>query len=411
MKIITAGKCILVAALMSYVFYSIQWRDSMVTRHPGEATETVMHGIIVGAWDAPEITFAPRSAGSEYHTVIISPGLQSDGSKIEVIPGFFTYLRNIKVRWFALGAMCYFFTMIFSAARWWWLMHANHLRVSIHEALRFTWIGAFFNNVVPGQTGGDLVKSVYIMKRCPDRRVAALFSVIVDRILGMVALTLLGAIVVLPFLDRFQSIALAVWGVLASMLLGAAVLVSRRARRALRFDRIFNKLPTRIKEALGRVEQAIGLYRSRFIGLVLWMIGSMFNHALAVTGVVLIGYALGVGLPWIEYFVLVPVINLVSAIPIAPNGWGVGEALYGQLFGQYGAEYISGASDPEQVMRTRGVALSILFRVHITMWSMLGGILVLFEKNKVTQRDIEAEVDLERQEETNFGQDPSSTNN
>ncbi|MDH3688576.1 MAG: flippase-like domain-containing protein [Gammaproteobacteria bacterium] len=395
--IFTAAKWILVAALMSYVFYSIQWRDTMLQRY--QDTETVTFGSIEGRWDASEVTFLPEPSEDAPNAIRVSPGLQSNNEIIEITPGFFTYLRNIRLHWFILGAGCYFLTVMFSGLRWWWLMHVNSLRVSPLEALKFTWIGVFFNNVVPGNTGGDVVKSVYIMKRCPDRRVAAVFSVIVDRALGMTALALLSALIVLPFLQRFQAVAVGVWGFLVVIVLGTLAVTSQRVRRVLRLDNLLRTMPSRITEALNRVGDAIRLYRTRVSGMVLWTIGSMFNHALGVTSVLLVGYSLNVGVPWLEYYVLVPVINIVSALPLAPNGWGVGEALYGQLFSQYGATYITDAIDPEQVMRTRGVALSILFRVHITMWSLLGGILILLQRDRITQKDIETEVGLEREEE------------
>jgi hypothetical protein len=104
-------------------------------------------------------------------------------------------------------------------------------------------------------------------------------------------------------------------------------------------------------------------------------------------------------MPRTEYFVLIPVINIISAVPILPNGWGVGEWLYQSLFSQVGAAYVVGAGDPAHVMGTRGVALSVLYRLHLTAWSLLGGLFVLFEKDRVTKADIEQEVALEEREQ------------
>ena len=100
----------------------------------------------------------------------------------------------------------------------------------------------------------------------------------------------------------------------------------------------------------------------------------------------------GVGMPAFEYFVLVPVINIASAIPIAPNGWGVGELLYGYLFAEHGAQHLVGVTDAAAAMRTRGVALSLLYRAVLTAFSCLAGLLVLFEKDRVTRADIDREV-------------------
>ncbi len=107
--------------------------------------------------------------------------------------------------------------------------------------------------------------------------------------------------------------------------------------------------------------------------------------------------AIGVGMPAFEYFVLVPVINIASAVPIAPNGWGVGELLYGYLFAEHGAQHLVGVADAASAMRTRGVALSILYRSVLTAFSCLAGLLVLLEKDRVTQEDVDREVAREQQ--------------
>jgi hypothetical protein len=56
-------------------------------------------------------------------------------------------------------------------------------------------------------------------------------------------------------------------------------------------------------------------------------------------------------------------------------------------------------ANAEHVMGTRGVALSVLHRMHVTLWSSVGGVLTFFEKDKVTRADIEHEVELEGHEE------------
>ena len=94
-----------------------------------------------------------------------------------------------------------------------------------------------------------------------------------------------------------------------------------------------------------------------------------------------------------DYFVLVPVILIVSAIPIGPNGWGVGEAMFGYLFSKFAA-----GATAAQTMYTRAVSLSLLYRLHLTLWSLLGGLILAFTKDRVTSKDVEQEVALEEAE-------------
>jgi uncharacterized membrane protein YbhN (UPF0104 family) len=175
---------------------------------------------------------------------------------------------------------------------------------------------------------------------------------------------------------------------------------SKRLRNIIRLKALLERLPQRISHVLKMVDQAVYFYRGHKGVIVASLLAGVGNHVVSVMSVVLIGDALGVEMPWFEYFVLIPVINIVSAIPIGPNGWGVGEFLYQRLFGQYGAVYVTAtAGDANMIMGTRGVALSVLYRLHLTFWSLLGGIFVLFEKDRVTKADIAQEQQLEEREE------------
>ena len=390
--LVTLLKLAVIAALMIFVFSTVQWDDTYIQRS-GDGAESVTTGKIIGPWDRPEVTFqALAEDGTPVGEVLLL-------RPSEISPGFGTYLRNLDVWIFALGALCYCFSVLLSGTRWWWLLRVNDLRVRWVDAQRFTWIGLFFNNVVPGQTGGDAVKAIYVMKHCPGGRLPALMSVLVDRILGLGSLALLGAIVVLFALDKegFSTLAGGIWTVLLAVGLIGILAFSKRVRRLIRLDDLLKRLPGKASGVLRRIDTAVHFYRGFKAGIGIWMVVGMLNHAVSVTGVMLIGEALHVGMPALEYFVLLPVINILSAVPIGPNGWGVGEVAFRYLFGEYGAIYLTEIPRAEAAitMGTRGVALSVLWRVHMTLWSMLGGLLMLFERDPVTRKDIEKEVSLD----------------
>jgi glycosyltransferase 2 family protein len=391
--VVTTIKLALVAGLMWWVFSKIPFTDRVVWR-VGEQAVAESTIDIVGSWQVDPVRYTvPGEVGER----TASRGRQPDGRDLEVVPGFLTYWRNLSPWPFALGALCYFLTALIAGTRWWWLLRVNGTDVSLLETLRFTWIGIFFNTVVPGATGGDVIKALYIMKRCPGQRVPVLVSVIVDRVLGLGSLALLGAIVVLFALDRFGTLALAIWCVIGGVGLLFAIAFSRRLRDLVRLKWLLDRLPPRLGNLLKLVDRAVFFYRDHKLTIIASLLAGVVNHVISVASVVFVGQALGVGMPTFEYFVLIPLINIVSALPLAPNGWGFGEALYGYLFGTYGAVHLPDlpAAVAKATMATRGVALSVLYRLHLTFWSLLGGIFVLFEKDRVTQADIDREAVLE----------------
>ncbi len=389
-------KLLFVAGLMWLVFRTIPFEDHLLRRADPEAEVKVETVTIVGSWKLDPLHY--RGDGDTVDREI-HLGPQADGSVIAIEPALQTYWRDLDPWLFGLGAACYFLTVLIAGARWWWLLRVNGTDVSLWETLRFTWIGVFFNTVMPGSTGGDVVKALYIMKRCPGHRVQVMVSVIVDRVLGLGSLALLGAVVVLFALDRFGTIAIGIWGVIGGVGLLGIIAFSKRMRSLVRLTWLLQRLPPKLGHVLRLVDQAVFSYRSHRWVIIGSLLAGVGNHVVSVLGVYLLGEAIGVGLPSFEYFALIPIINIVSAVPLLPNGWGIGEWMYGGLFATFGASYLGGGPVAAAAMSTRGVALSLLYRLHLTCWSLLGGLFVLMEKDRVTKADLAREAAIEAQED------------
>ncbi|MBI5853508.1 MAG: flippase-like domain-containing protein [Planctomycetes bacterium] len=384
--LVTALKLLVLVGLFAWIIANIQWRDSIQRTAADESIVERVEGRIVGAWDRAVVHLA---VGEETQEFKIGP-IQG-GGHIAVAPGLLTYFRQLDLTWFVLGALGYVASMAAASARWWWLLARNGIHVRMRSALRLTWIGVFFNNFVPGQTGGDLVKAVYIVRQSPGRRVAAAMSVVVDRVLGLGSLALLGAVVVLFDVDRFGWLALGIWAVLLAVCAIGVFAFSRRLRRALGLDALLRRLPEKFAAALMKVDAAVFFYRDHKAGIFVWVVLGALNHVITVASFFCMGEALRIGVPPLEYFVLVPIALIGSAVPIAPNGWGVGEALFGKLFGTYAAVHVGpGVPDPEAVMRTRGIALSVLYRLHTTLWSLVGGVMLLADRHRLTRAELDA---------------------
>jgi uncharacterized membrane protein YbhN (UPF0104 family) len=100
---------------------------------------------------------------------------------------------------------------------------------------------------------------------------------------------------------------------------------------------------------------------------------SFVNHILVTLGVFVLGGALGVPRSTVsltDYFVLVPIANLISAIPLAPGGWGVGELAFQGLFQMIHAS------------PALGVAVSVTFRLSQVAIGLIGGVFLLFPSTR-----------------------------
>jgi uncharacterized membrane protein YbhN (UPF0104 family) len=82
-----------------------------------------------------------------------------------------------------------------------------------------------------------------------------------------------------------------------------------------------------------------------------------------ISGILVLGRAFGDHvLAWSSYFAIAPVATIVSALPIAPGGWGLGEADYSYLFALLGAS------------AAVGLATSISSRLLQMLISLIAGL-------------------------------------
>ncbi len=65
-------------------------------------------------------------------------------------------------------------------------------------AIRLFFLGLFYNNLMPGSVGGDLVKAWYVTKHT-DKRLEGVLSVFMDRVIGLFGMVLMAIFTYLAF--------------------------------------------------------------------------------------------------------------------------------------------------------------------------------------------------------------------
>ena len=83
-------------------------------------------------------------------------------------------------------------TIFLSALRLYIILNILSLKIQFNYVFKLTYIGYFFNQCLPGATGGDLIKIIYLIKRYKFFNKATLISyIIIDRLFGFLALFIL----------------------------------------------------------------------------------------------------------------------------------------------------------------------------------------------------------------------------
>src|SRR5438046_7666465 len=97
-------------------------------------------------------------------------------------------LRNAHYQWVIGCILAYVLVEIAAAFRWHVLLKVQGIHLSLPRLSGLFLIGMFYNQFLPGGTGGDIIKSYFLLKETADKKAGALLAVVFDRFIGLVAL-------------------------------------------------------------------------------------------------------------------------------------------------------------------------------------------------------------------------------
>jgi len=252
-----------------------------------------------------------------------------------VRPGLAAAMADLRWPLYAVGGALLAAQLTLMGVRWWYLLRFQRIEASVSVAVRLMFVGHFFNFFLPGATGGDLLRAYLISKRT-RRRTVAVATVLLDRFVGLAGMALLAGVMTLASGGGPQTrrAALAVGVTVAIILAAGLVLFSRTVGRAVRLDRLIDRLPRsenfrlaiRTLRDLPANGRAAATVAAMTVGV----------HLLLAAGIAAMGAALGLGrhVPLRHYFLFVPVIYILAAVPISIGGLGVVEGMYLVFFGQ-----------------------------------------------------------------------------
>ncbi len=248
-----------------------------------------------------------------------------------------------------LIVLCYALIVCSTACaffRWHLLLLGQGLRFSFLKIVRYGMIGAFFNTTMPGAVSGDIIKAWYMVadhKNYDKTRV--LTTILLDRVFGVFGLVIVSSI---PLLWNWQS----VWAIpelhhvaqlILLLLLGVIVFISyilfsMHGPLAVLRRKMDSLMKHKYGAAFVRAYDSWTEYRKHPGYLFLGLLFSVFTHLFVMTMVIACATAIGENkLEYYQYFILVPIGLLTTAVPLAPAGLGVGHVAFKALFGLLGS--------------------------------------------------------------------------
>src|SRR5881275_3126466 len=239
-------------------------------------------------------------------------------------------IRNAEYRWVAMGILAYVVVEIAAAFRWHVLLKVQKIHLSIPRLTGLFFIGLFYNQFLPGGTGGDIIKSYYLLKETPGKKAGALLAVVFDRFIGLVALVAVTATLIAlryDFLSQKPETRNLLW--LLLVLLGASV-AFLLATFVISGFKLLHSLPARFpgRDRLIEISAAYHLYAHHWRATLVAFVASVVAHLATFTTFLFAAYALGAPVPLVDFFAVMPVERTISALPISFAGIGLREKVW-----------------------------------------------------------------------------------
>jgi glycosyltransferase 2 family protein len=248
-----------------------------------------------------------------------------------------TVARQASPAWLAAALLLYFAMVLASAVRWGVLLRAQHVQLSYSFLTQSFLVATFFNNFLPSNIGGDVVRITDTSKAAGSKTLATTV-VLIDRGIGLLGLALMAA----TGASLMQRMAVGPVGPgmlwagfgLAAMVATPALLMPEMATRLLRPLRVFHQ--EWVDARIEKLTYALTRFKETPAALAGCFVGAVVVQGILVGFYVAIARSMHIPIGFAELAVIVPVSFIVQMIPLSVNGFGVREATFGFYFTRLG---------------------------------------------------------------------------
>ena len=222
--------------------------------------------------------------------------------------------------WYLAGALgLVLIDRLLMISRWTLLLKGTGTAIRFKSAAWIFLVSSFVGSFMPAGIGGDAARAWTLARRTADGG-GAVASVAVDRLLGVIAVVLLGAAGAAAWM-RLDASASGAW----AMVLGALIAVGALAM--LWIDRIFERIVppawrTGWIRSAGLLAQAVGVYRRAPRTLLSVLALSVVVQVVRVLQAAVLAAGLELSVPLGYFFVFMPIGLLLLQVPISVGGFG-----------------------------------------------------------------------------------------
>lgn len=261
--------------------------------------------------------------------------------------------------------------VVLSALKWKLLLGAIGVHISLLLAVKYYFIGLYFNNFMPTSIGGDVVR-IHETAKASGHKTEVALSVLTERILGLLALMIIGLLGLFYFVETKtvgQEIiqrAVVILGLIIAIILVIVIGgldIGNRVLAGPAATRKYKATETIVQTGV----EALNAFKKNKGVLFITLSFSIIFQSMVIGGNYFAALSAGLSLD-IKWFVMfIPAVTIISMVPITLNGIGLRENSYVYFFG------IAGLTSEA------ALSIGIITYLLVLAASLIGGLTYLIE--------------------------------
>ncbi len=263
------------------------------------------------------------------------------------------------------------------ALRWWILYGVDDNRPAYRYLLKVSFVGVFFNNLLPGTFGGDIYRTLH-MARQEDgetRLSRSLAVILLDRLTGLLGMVLIGATAVLlnDVIDLPGHVGL--WTFVFVAIFGLALYLSMNRYVYELMIRLFFWLPGHylsfIETRVNHLYERMAVFNDHKALVFFALVVSIIQRVVWFLGCYLVSQSLHLDISLLLIFIVLPIIEVIRTLPLTMQGIGIREGLYVLFFGSAG------------ITNSEATLLAVLIYALLSLNGLFGGAIYLWDRRQV----------------------------
>lgn len=259
-----------------------------------------------------------------------------------------------------------------SCEKWKLFIPRSHAIPSTQKLMKYYTVSYFANLFSPSTLGGDVARS-YKLGRRIENQVDAFIATFLERLTGLLAMVLLCSVALLSRYSLLSEFIIPVFLSTFFVILLSLLFLSEPGSRLL--TSVVNKFKNTFLGNTKIVSMILKIVSSHSLvekgRKVIWkaLFWSVLFHSLTVVNTYFAALSLSLdSVSFIDLFVIVPLVLLVSMIPITPGGIGIQEGAFVFLLGRIG------------LPPAEALSIALLLRTKTLLLAVLGGIFFFKEE-------------------------------